>query len=559
MKRTKRPATWAWLRIACWVLLVVRTPLAWAQKQLPVVRATARSVDVRDGGIVRKGVWNLSPEIRPDIYYVLEPVRPRRITFYTDIDSLSFDVVPGQNYDFLIVLNKTDTCYTRIETAKPVVQTQASSDPLKRFSVDQVRQDFTLFCENLRQQHAGLYRYRSKKEMDRLLDSCHATLSHSMTSTEFSNTIRFVISAIGCGHTNCSLPAELMDWYGTSAKMFPLQLWFSGRKAFSLCTSRTGIPAKSEVTAIDGRPIDEIRQTLFRYLPSDGRIQSRKYWIMNRDGFPFLYRFIYGDKTAFRVTYKTPTGAIQTTSLSADSLKNTSCFQYNSGSEKLLQLTYTADNVALLTIKTFSNDRLKASRDDFETFLKTAFKELQAKNVSRLLIDLRGNGGGDDVNGSLLYSYLTTKPFAYFASLQSTTQTFLNKTDHPGLEMQNPSENNYKGAVYFLIDGLSFSTTADFCAIAKSNHRGTFIGEETGGGYAGNNSGEMFRITLPNTAIRISIPKIRYANAVKKVTPDDRGVIPDYPVNPTINELLQKRDVALEFAVDRARMRKRSK
>ena len=36
----------------------------------------------------------------------------------------------------------------------------------------------------------------------------------------------------------------------------------------------------------------------------------------------------------------------------------------------------------------------------------------------RVTIDLRGNGGGRGDYGSLLYSYLTDKPFRYYDSLQ---------------------------------------------------------------------------------------------------------------------------------------------
>lgn len=536
-------------RIALFLLFALISSTMQAQQQPLVLRATSRSVDIRDGDVLRRGVWNLSPEIRPDVYYVLEPLRPKRITFYTDVDSLSLPVIPGQQYDFIIVLNKTDTCYTRIETALPPQPAKVSVDPVKRFSVKELQQDFGWFRKNLRQYHAGLYRYRPPHELESLLDSCYASLSQPLTATEFCNVIRYVISAIECGHTACSLPTPIMDWYENTVKMFPLQLWFADRKSHVLCDNRQEIPSGTEVVSIDGQPIDEIRQTLFRYLPSDGAIQTRKYWIMNREGFPFLYQFVYGDKTAFTVQYKTPKGAIQTVTLPADSLVRSQCHRFNTASGKPLQLIYEPDNVAILTIRTFSNDRLKAVGENFERFLKTAFNDLQQKKVSRLLIDVRGNGGGDDINGALLYSYLTQKPFSYFATLQSTTQTFRKKTDHPGLESQQPSLGNYRGRVYFLIDGLSFSTTADFCAIAKSNGRGTFIGEETGGGYAGNNSGEMFRAILPHTAINIAIPKIRYSNAVTKNKYPNRGVLPDYPIRPSVEEVLQRKDIALPYAL----------
>jgi C-terminal processing protease CtpA/Prc len=108
---------------------------------------------------------------------------------------------------------------------------------------------------------------------------------------------------------------------------------------------------------------------------------------------------------------------------------------------------------------------------------------------------------------------------------------------------------SFKGKVLFIINGLSFSTTSDFCAIAKSENRGIFVGEETGGGYYGNTSGETFRTTLPNSKINIAIPKYKYSNAVKKARYQDRGVIPDYVVIPSISDVIIGKDVQLEYAL----------
>ena len=79
-------------------------------QSLPVIQAKSKKVNIRDGQVFQEGVWNLSPEVKPDVYQVVEPIVEKRITFYTDIDSVSFDVAPGKTYDFLIVLNGKDTC-----------------------------------------------------------------------------------------------------------------------------------------------------------------------------------------------------------------------------------------------------------------------------------------------------------------------------------------------------------------------------------------------------------------------------------------------------------------
>ncbi len=151
----------------------------------------------------------------------------------------------------------------------------------------------------------------------------------------------------------------------------------------------------------------------------------------------------------------------------------------------------------------------------------------------------------------MLYSYLADKPFSYFASVE-TIEKKLSLKDNRLLGLQQPSAISFRGKVFFLINGLCFSTTCDFCAIAKSEDRGKFIGEETGGAYYGNTSGEIYRTVLPHSGINIVIPKNKYTNAVKKADYPDRGIIPDYQVIPTINDILDKRDVQFEYVLNLA-------
>jgi len=151
-----------------------------------------------------------------------------------------------------------------------------------------------------------------------------------------------------------------------------------------------------------------------------------------------------------------------------------------------------------------------------------------------------------------LISYLTNQPFAYYVSIQTTTQKFAVK-DHAQLAIQQRHENNFKGPVYVLMNGKCVSGTSDFCGIAAKLPHIKFIGEETGGGYYGNTSGARKTLVFPHSGIKVNIPKWEYLNAVKPSKYKDRGVIPDYPVIPTINDIIQQRDVQMDFALQLAK------
>jgi C-terminal processing protease CtpA/Prc len=97
--------------------------------------------------------------------------------------------------------------------------------------------------------------------------------------------------------------------------------------------------------------------------------------------------------------------------------------------------------------------------------------------------------------------------------------------------VQQPRAPVFTGRLWILIDGGTFSTAAEFCSVARSLKRGTFIGEETGGTYEGNTSGTFAILTLPHTGIRAIVPLVRYRLAVTPPAHPGRGIIPDYAVN----------------------------
>ncbi|HEX2847821.1 MAG TPA: S41 family peptidase [Chitinophagaceae bacterium] len=414
-----------------------------------------------------------------------------------------------------------------------------------------LQQDFAFFRKALQQEHAGLYRYKNKIILDNLFDSCFSKLNHPMSPFEFAKSIMFVISNIEDGHTGTNIPKLLMSYYSEREKMFPAYVYFIDKKAYVLCSRIEELSVGMEILSIDNNPAGEIREKLFQYLPSDGRIETKKQQTLNNGAFPFLYNWIFGNKDSFIVKYKTKEGKNGTTIIRPEFIKNFECDKKcGSGTTKDLQLDFLPGNIALLTIRTFDDNRL-SGKYNFSEFLSTSFSEIGIRKINKLIIDLRGNAGGADSYGALLYSYLTKEPFKYFSSIESTTNKVSSK-ENTLLGMQQPQKNSFSGKIFFLINGLSFSTTADFSSIAKSNNRGKFIGEETGGGYYGNTSGETIKAELPNSKINIIIPKFKYINDVKASTYKDRGVIPDYIITPTIDHILLCKDVQLIKAIDMA-------
>jgi hypothetical protein len=100
--------------IKLFIALILLTFAAHAQNDLPVIRSNADVVSIQDGANLKKNSWSLAPEAKPDVYEAeLVDGKTHKVTFITDVDSISFDVEEGKKYDFII--QKGDAlCYTQI-------------------------------------------------------------------------------------------------------------------------------------------------------------------------------------------------------------------------------------------------------------------------------------------------------------------------------------------------------------------------------------------------------------------------------------------------------------
>ncbi|UCH66368.1 MAG: hypothetical protein JSW63_04365, partial [Ignavibacterium sp.] len=173
----------------------------------------------------------------------------------------------------------------------------------------------------------------------------------------------------------------------------------------------------------------------------------------------------------------------------------------------------------------------------FQSFIDSAFSEIEKNKIENLIIDLRGNDGGDPFCSTYLLSYIEKEPVPYFSERHGSYA--------PMADPIPLADNNFKGNIYTLIDGNGFSTTGHFCAVLKYNNICTFIGTELGSTYTCN--GATRDITLKNTRIILSTAhRHNYAVAVEGMD-KNRGVMPDYNVEPTVEDLIKGTDVVKAF------------
>jgi C-terminal processing protease CtpA/Prc len=106
--------------------------------------------------------------------------------------------------------------------------------------------------------------------------------------------------------------------------------------------------------------------------------------------------------------------------------------------------------------------------------------------------------------------------------------------------------NHFDGEVYIITGGNSFSATTLFAQKLKGQQNVQIVGEETGGGSYGNTAWMMPEVTLPKTRIRFRLPKFRLVME-KDLVKEGRGVLPDIPASPTVEDIRKGIDVKADM------------
>lgn len=236
--------------------------------------------------------------------------------------------------------------------------------------------------------------------------------------------------------------------------------------------------------------------------------------------------------------------------------------------------------IAFMKIRGFSNGNYKA-------FYEEAFTKIDSAKSKHLVIDLRDNFGGRLSEISDLYSYLTDENFTFInlsetnsripllkATMSNTSSTFskivmgilspviithnLIKTTKKDGKLyyrfksskeQEPKPLNFKGGVYVLINGNSFSASSLISTQLKGSKRATFVGEETGGAYNGTVAGLYKVYELPNTKVTARIG-LMHVDSKHKTNPDGFGIKPDVEILPTYQDRLDGVDPELQWVLN---------
>ena len=451
-----------------------------------------------------------------------------------------------------------------------------------------LKSDLALVRSALEEAHPDLYRYTPKAELDQAWDRAATGLDHPMTALEFYRHVAPVLALVKDGHLGWS-PSEDVTAYLDEIRVLPLGVRLIGKTpmVFRDLSNSGDSLAGCEITSINGVAAPKLVEEMWLRQMSDGDVVSSRGRGVGA-GFARQLVSVCNLQPPYEVTFHNSKSQKSETRrldgrLPADFLSLWRTLWPNDPEirrERPLSELELIDEgrIARMRIPSFGGSEEDARRRDLRGFFANAFEQFGAKHTQALIIDVRNNGGGEDEAGQILASYLMDKPFQYYRDLTIRETSFkfhdyITSPDpipadmvgpkgddgrfrvigHPNLGTKTPRQPTFGGKLFLIMNGASFSTTGEFLSIIKSKRPATFIGEESGAGFTGNNSGFEPGITLPATKLVLRIPLVGYYVDVSNEYPARRGVLPDQVVRYSIEEMIAGKDKELELALSLAR------
>jgi hypothetical protein len=468
-------------------------------------------------------------------------------------------------------------------------------------SQEQMVKDLELFREIREIANSGLYKYRTKNQIDSIYNWAYSQIIQSSSLGDFYNIVCTITDFEGSLHNNTGLPDKVIESIlNESWGYFPFMI--SDVEDYWVCNNDSlDIPVGSRIIEINGKKMEEIIQELGIYWTTDGYNTTGKK-IGFKESFPFYYRLFYGQKESFDILYQEPDGATQQLNLQSISNKqykeNRSkmhsmpsdylyFWNYLEMTEKkeLYQLSAINPNTVLLKINSFYIGR---NEDDpihkkYMAFLDSTFSELKANGVENLIVDVRYNGGGTGPNDVETGSFLIDKPLKEVQQAWTSCRK-LPKTKHLNIKWYqkpfanivvkkvvkknlsegedgnfyydkpktiSPKENAFTGTLYLLVGPETASAASLFAAMVAGNTDAIVVGEETSGGYYGHNGIFPVSYVLPHSKIEFdfSLVNIDQNVPVTENQPAGSGIMPDYEVTTSLSDFLNNEDTTMKFVL----------
>jgi hypothetical protein len=435
--------------------------------------------------------------------------------------------------------------------------------------------------------HPGLYRYSTPDQITERLNGLSSAWATPATFRDRFLALSRVTASVRCGHTYPSpynSPDAVVERLYEGRRLVPFRfLWIDGRMVVTHDDSVEQVfPRGTEIMAINGVAASDLLDRLTPLARADGASDAKRVSLMEVRGDDRYETFdihlplilALGERAVFTTADGRAVAAGLLTL--AERRANAPTAVQPTGDANPWTLVKGDDGIHRLTMPGWA---LYNSSFDWRTWLGGVMDDLTSDGARGLIIDLRGNEGGNDCGNVILTRLIDRDlapsinqrfvryrraPEALHPYLDTWDRSFLDWGDQaqpdperpgfyvltrPGDTVEaaaiRPAGRRFSGKVVVLCDASNSSATFGFAETVKDNGLATLLGTPTGGNRRGINGGAFFFLRLPASGIVVDLPLIA---SFPVTSQPDAAIAPDVFVPTTAEDIRAGRDAQMEAA-----------
>lgn len=427
---------------------------------------------------------------------------------------------------------------------------------LREFSAAQIQEDFRFLKQSFETYNPALGVFHSKSPFDKRYEELLAELDKPLSDVEFYPYVMQLGVATREGHTfvqSDTVTQVFQGFFRNEFAYLPISVQEASGKVYvwSNFSPDSTLERGAQILSINDRSTEEIVEHLSKYVIADGDIQTYKYQ-KAIDRFVSYYYWFLEKPKSFNIKY-IPHGGKGIKEVTIPAMVRDSMIAWRDRRygkpiprKEDISRVYTfkiEGNTAILDLNTFNRQLKDKYKIKPKKLYKEIFKELRDKGVKHLVMDVRNNTGGRREYAKHLLPYFMKEPFS--GPLQQD-KSWKGRTTQKKFPKRKKLA--FDGQIYVLTNWRTFSNGSIVTIYAKEFGDAIVIGQEPGSRYEGFAAGSTQYVTLPNTKIRVGIPRylLQSTYPIQKTTLKNRGVIPDHTIQYQIQDYIDQKDRSME-------------
>jgi len=440
-----------------------------------------------------------------------------------------------------------------------------AAEPERTYTPEELRADFDQLYRQLRAAHFDIDAYVSLRSLDAGFKGARAELNQAMTAEQARVKFQRFAAQVHMGHTRAgSAMPPWQKYRQDGGRGFPLGIRIIDGRCY-VAENSSGdatISPGDEIVALNGKRIAYWLERTERNVSAESPYMAHS--LMEYD-FPIYLWLELGTVESFALEIRSGDGQrrlLQLPARTREEMEKARASQPPAlNLEQPLREARMLDaRVAYLRPGPFYNAEATTAVEQwdnsgFRGFIDKAFGDFERAHADRLIIDLRGNPGGDNLFSDVMVAWIADRPFRFASQFKikvseesiaanatritqdaaaagPVSQKFaaLYAKAHVGdiVDFEIPltpprAEGVFKGKVFALVDRQTYSNAVAVAATIQDYQFGVVLGEETSD--LATTFGAMEQFQLTHTGISVGYPKARIVRPSGDL--HARGVVPN--------------------------------